>query len=421
MLWDVVKLGDISELITKGTTPTSVGFKFLEEGVNFIKIESISLDGQFLSQKFAKISSDCNEALKRSQLKEGDILFSIAGALGRTALVTTDILPANTNQALAIIRLKKEIKISKEYLLLALMTGVTLEQVEKHRGGVAQQNLSLGQMKEFNIPLPPINEQKRIVAILDQAFAEIEKARANAEQNLKNARELFESYLQQVFSQRGEGWVEYRMEDNTLLQMIDGDRGKNYPKKSDFSDKEHCLFLSTKNVRPNGFKFDEMVFITKERDNLLRKGKLEKNDVIITTRGTIGNLAIFDESVNYEHIRINSGMLILRPNIKKILPSYLFEIMRSGIVKKQIQEKTSGAAQPQLPINTLNAFCFPVPNSLTEQNKIVAALKNLEHQTNQLGAIYTNKLNALDELKKSILQKAFTGELTQNTSKGAAA
>ena len=114
--WKLEKLGELSEVLTKGTTPTSVGFKFEEEGINFVKIESIDLSGNFIKNKFAQISKEGNEALKRSQLQEGDILFSIAGALGRAAIVTNDILPANTNQALSIIRLKNNENVLKEYI-----------------------------------------------------------------------------------------------------------------------------------------------------------------------------------------------------------------------------------------------------------------------------------------------------------------
>ena len=113
-----MKLGDICEVITKGTTPTSLGLKFSDAGVNFIKIESISESGNFLKEKFAYISKECHTKLSRSQLKEGDLLFSIAGVIGRTAIVTKDILPANTNQAIAIIRLKEEYKGLRELIYL---------------------------------------------------------------------------------------------------------------------------------------------------------------------------------------------------------------------------------------------------------------------------------------------------------------
>lgn len=143
MSWAFVKLNTLVDLITKGTTPTSIGYEFTDRGVNFIKVESINLNGNFLPYKFAKINEECNEALKRSQLKNGDILFSIAGALGRTALVTEDVLPANTNQALAIIRLKDEKLIIKEFLLRVLASENIINQISKLKGGVAQQNLSL--------------------------------------------------------------------------------------------------------------------------------------------------------------------------------------------------------------------------------------------------------------------------------------
>ena len=106
--WTYKKLEEVCSLITKGTTPTSLGFDFTEQGVAFVKIESLTEDGGILPSMVAHISDDCNNALKRSQLEELDILYSIAGALGRVAIVPKSILPANTNQALAIIRLRNK-------------------------------------------------------------------------------------------------------------------------------------------------------------------------------------------------------------------------------------------------------------------------------------------------------------------------
>ena len=173
---ETLKLGDLCDVITKGTTPTSVGFKFESDGINFIKVESLTSNNGFIPAKFAKISSDCNESLKRSQLQKGDILFSIAGALGRTAVVTEDILPANTNQALAIIRLKSNIEIDTRFLLYLLNSDTTREQSERNKGGVAQQNLSLTQLKNYDVYLPSFTEQQQIVARLDVAFNELENA-----------------------------------------------------------------------------------------------------------------------------------------------------------------------------------------------------------------------------------------------------
>lgn len=283
--------------------------------------------------------------------------------------------------------------------------------LSKYITGLTVPKLNQAKMREIVFPLPPLPEQQRIVAILDEAFDAIATAKENAEKNLQNARELFESYLQSVFANPGDGWEEKKLGDENLLEIIDGDRGKNYPKKSDFLEKGYCLFMNTKNVRPDGFDFKTTMFINEKKDKALGHGKLKRSDVVMTTRGTIGNLGIYSEDVDYENIRINSGMLIFRPNLKVIIPEYLFEILRSGIIKVQINKHVSGAAQPQLPIKTLVNFTFPVPKFLPEQRAIVAKLDALSAETKKLEAIYRQKLADLDELKKAVLQKAFNGEL----------
>ncbi len=198
--WVEMTLGEMCEVITKGTTPTSVGFRFINEGINFIKIESITLNGKFIPTKFAHISNECHNALNRSQLKDGDILFSIAGALGRTAIVTNEILPANTNQALSIIRLKNDVNLLKTYLLYSLSEGYVMEQIEKYRGGVAQQNLSLTQMKSFQVPIPPIDTQKKIVIKLDELKSKTQSLESNYQQELDALDELKKSILQKAFN-----------------------------------------------------------------------------------------------------------------------------------------------------------------------------------------------------------------------------
>jgi len=280
-------------------------------------------------------------------------------------------------------------------------------------GAVGHKRVPKDFIENQEIPYPKsLLEQQRIVAILDETFVAIDKARENAEKNLQNSRELFESYLQSVFSNPGDGWEEKKLGDNSLLEIVDGDMGNNYPKKSDFFDKGFCLFINTKNVRPDGFNFETMMFINEKKDKELGKGKLKRNDVVMTTRGTIGNIGIYSYDVDYDNIRINSGMLIFRPNLKAIIPEYLFQILISGIIKAQIKKHVSGAAQPQLPIKTLVNFTFPVPKSLSEQRSIVAKLDALSTETKRFEEIYQQKLASLDELKESVLQKAFNGELT---------
>ncbi len=297
-----------------------------------------------------------------------------------------------------------------QYNLLFIFHLLSLLELPKMAKGV-KPGINRNEVYDIRANFPSLPEQQRIVAILDEAFAAIAQAKANAEQNLKNAKELFESYLQSVFENKGDGWEERTLGGSDLIEIIDGDRGKNYPTKKDFFDEEFCLFMNTKNVRPNGLEFNTAMFISEAKDKAMGKGKLKRNDVVMTTRGTIGNLGVFNDDVEYDNIRINSGMLIFRPNLKQITSEYLFEILRSGIIKEQIKKQVTGAAQPQLPIKTLVNFIFPVPKSLKEQQTIVQKLDALSTETKQLAAIYQQKINDLDELKKSILQKAFAGEL----------
>ena len=193
--WEVKKLGEICETITKGTTPKTIGYDFTDSGINFIKVESINELGCFITENFTHISNECHKALMRSQLEEYDMLFSIAGALGRTAIVDKSILPANTNQALSIIRLKEKNVRFLYYLQYYLKSDRIKNYIDSIKVGVAQMNLSLGQLKEFPIIIPPLPEQFRIVEELDQLSKIIEKKR----QQLSELDNLAQSIFYDMF------------------------------------------------------------------------------------------------------------------------------------------------------------------------------------------------------------------------------
>ena len=210
-----IRLGDIATLITKGTTPTTIGFSFVDTGVNFVKIESISENGEFLSDKFAHITDECDNKLKRSQLEENDILFSIAGAIGRTAIVPRSILPANTNQALAIIRIPQN-AINLRFVLYALQSQAVEEQSEKQKQGVAQLNLSLKNIADILIPLVSSEKQDEIVrnlAAVDTAIA-IRKEQIRLIDQVVKSR-FIELFGDPVLNQHG--WRKVALEVNATL------------------------------------------------------------------------------------------------------------------------------------------------------------------------------------------------------------
>lgn len=406
-MWETIKLGALCDVITKGTTPTSVGYKFQTEGVNFVKIESITPNGEFIPDKFACISFECHMALKRSQLICNDILFSIAGALGRTAIVPENVLPANTNQALAIIRLKKDVLINQEYLLLALGSGSILEQVLKMKGGVAQQNLSLTQLKSFEIPLPPLETQKFIVAKLDQAFADIEKAKANAEQNLKNSKELFESYLQGIFSHKQDGWVE------SSLQNITSKIGSGAtPRGGKAAYKEQGMSLiRSMNVHDRRFKEKNLALIDDEQAEKLKNVTLEKDDVLLNITGaSVARCCVVPDK--YLPARVNQHVSIIRVDKDIVSPRFLCFLLTSTYYKNILLEVGgSGATREAITKVQLQNFIITYPDSVEKQEEFLDELTGIESKSLDLQNIYTQKIQALDELKQSILQKAFNGEL----------
>lgn len=172
------------------------------------------------------------------------------------------------------------------------------------------------------------------------------------------------------------------------IQVIDGDRGKNYPHKEELYAKGDCLFLSANNVTKDGFRFDELQFITKEKDEILRGGKLQRGDVVITTRGTVGNVGYYDDSVPYDNMRINSGMLIVRCG-EGISSQYLYYVFKSDWFVNQMRSIQSGSAQPQLPKSHFLKMYIPYPMFIVQQ-QIVALLDCIDDKIELNNAINHN-------------------------------
>ena len=158
-----------------------------------------------------------------------------------------------------------------------------------------------------------------------------------------------------------------------LADIIDGDRGKNYPKQNEFLDKGYCLFLNTGNVTGGGFSFESNEFITEEKDRSLNKGKLQRGDIVYTTRGTVGNAAFYSNAVPYENIRINSGMVIFRCDDEVINNSFLYQILKSAHYRHYFKSFCTGTAQPQLPIKNLKNITVNIPARI-KQDRIANCL-----------------------------------------------
>jgi type I restriction enzyme S subunit len=205
-------------------------------------------------------------------------------------------------------------------------------------------------------------------------------------------------------------WKECKIAD-APFEIIDGDRGTNYPKQDEFNQNGYCLFLNAKNVTTDGFAFNECYFISKEKDKILRKGKLQRNDIILTTRGTVGNIGFFNERIPYDNIRINSGMVIIRSDPKGILPEYTHQLFK--YLKGDFDVFATGSAQPQLPIRDLKEISFLLP-PLPEQRAIADVLSSLDDKIDLLHR--QNK--TLEGMAEALWRKMFVEEADQGWKKG---
>jgi len=280
-------------------------------------------------------------------------------------------------------------------------------------GAVGLRRVPRSFVENFPVLVPPLAEQKVIADKLDTLLGQVEATKAR----LERIPEILKNFRQSVLADAVSGkLLETKAEWKTevlsdCFDCIDGDRGPNYPKKNDYQSEGYCLFLSTKNVRQFGFDFKETVFISKEKDSILRKGKLERGDLVITTRGTIGYVASYDNSVQYEVARINSGMLILRKKDPSYVNDYFKILIASPYFQKLIEKNRTGSAQPQLPAKILKEFELPVPPS-EEQAEIVFRVDQLFNFADSIEQKANAALERVNNLSQSILAKAFRGELT---------
>lgn len=189
---------------------------------------------------------------------------------------------------------------------------------------------------------------------------------------------------------------------NFSVDIIDGDRGVNYPKNHELKSDGFCVFLNNKNIKNDKFDFTEPDFITEGKDKLLRSGKLQPDDIIITTRGSVGNVAFFSADLPYKHVRINSGMIIIRNYQKHFDPKFLYALLKSPLLKNQYKEYSTGSAQPQLPIKDLKHINLLKP-PLAEQKIIGEIVSSIDKKVNLDQQISRN----LSDIGQSLLREWF--------------
>ena len=349
-----VQLSEIAELITKGTTPTTLGYEFQEEGVNFLKIECFDEKGGLVESKATHISNECHERLKRSQLKSGDILFSIAGVIGRVASVTEDMLPANTNQALAIIRISDE-QVYLPYVKLILTSPIVIEQFEKKKQGVAQLNLSLKDINELSIPLPSKKKQIEFAEL----FAKIINVISKRKEELKALDDIIKARFVEMFGDPITNPKEWKMVELGKLTTIGS--SKRIFEKEYVS--EGIPFYRTKEIveLSKGNSISTELFITKERFFEIKDkyGVPKKGDLLVSAVGTIGVIWIVDGSNDFY---FKDGNLIRVDASEKFDSVYMKNLLENLIddYKKQMSTGTTYNALTISGLTKLKVYDVPI-------------------------------------------------------------
>lgn len=269
---------------------------------------------------------------------------------------------------------------------------------EDHGTGTTMMHVGKGSMDERKVPIPPLPEQKRIVAILDEAFAAIDQAKANTQKNLQNAKDLFESYLQNVFAEKGEDWEEKQIGEIANVE---------YGHTANSTLSGHYRYIRITDIDKNGELIPEgkkYIKRNKEVENYL----LSDNDLLMARTG-----ATFAKVLLYKDLEpsVFASYLIRISFNEKIENELYWYFTKTKLYWDQANALSAGAAQPQFNGAALKQVVFPFPKSVKTQKEIVKKFKDLANKTTNLEAKYQQKLVDLEELKKSILQKAFAGEL----------
>ncbi len=432
--WEIKRLGDICDL-QNGFAFKSNDYIDFSNTMNFRMSQIRPGGGIDLENNPKYLPDDYAVKYKDYLLKEGDVVIAMTDLATETKILgVPTIVPKDERNWLLNQRVGKLFKIdfskvSVPYLKY-ILTSETVNEYYKSLGrGGLQINIGKQDILNAKIPIPPLPEQQRIVAILNEAFAAIAKAKANAEQNLKNAKELFESYLQETFSQNHRLKV---LKDSTDLKskksvpseqsdkICDSDNEEVWEEKTLGEVAQHSLgkmldknknkgilqkYLRNQSVR--WFEFDlsdltEMPFLESEKE----KFTAIKGDVLICEGGYPGRAAIWQEDYPIYFQKAIHRVRFHKAEYNEWFLYYLFLLDSTDKLKAHF----TGTGIQHLTGQALNKLTMPIP-PLGKVTTIVQKLDALSIETKKLEAIYLHKLNDLEEQKKSVLQKAFSGAL----------
>jgi type I restriction enzyme S subunit len=396
--WEIKKLGDLCLKITDGSHNPPKGVElsdYLMLSSRDIFDEQIHYDNPRYLSKIDFENED-----KRTAIKAKDVLLTIVGTIGRVAVVPDKFPNFTLQRSVAVLR-PNQSYIDSYFLKFSLQNN--LDFLISESRGAAQKGIYLNQLKLIEIPIPSLLEQQEIVAILDDAFESIERAKSNAEQNLKNTKELFESYLHAVFENPNNNWTKQKL--GNVCGFVRGPFGGSL-KKNIFKPNGYAVYEQQHAIYDQFY--DLRYFIDEKKFNEMKRFELKSGDLIMSCSGTMGKIAIVPE--NIKRGIINQALLKLSPSIK-VSNVFLKLWMQSESFQNRLKKYAGGAAiQNVASVSILKNIEIPLPD-ISVQKRIVQKIQNFSLETQKIESIYQQKINDLEELKKSFLQKAFNGEL----------
>lgn len=398
--WETCNLEDYIRLIDyRGRTPVKT-----ETGIRLITAKNVKFGYlQIEPQEF--INPDTYDSwMNRGIPNYGDVIFTTEAPLANVAQLDTNEKVAFA-QRIIVMQPQKN-KIDQTFLKYLLLSDSVRNKILAKGTGATVQGIKSSLLKKIQLQIPSLFEQHRIVAILDESFAALNKAKANAEQNLKNAKVLFESYLNNVFANKGSDW-----EDKRLGEIATFRNGMNFTKGSNG---EVIKIVGVRDFQ-NGFWVPSDYLESVTIDGKLSEIDLLKEDDILAVRSN-GNPALIGRTLlagnNVTGKVSHSGFTIrIRLDSKIIYPLYLCHYLKTHRTRKELVDSGTGVNIKSLNQGALSSLRISFPKRTSEQHSIVQKLDALSSETKKLEAIYQQKIVDLDELKKSILQKAFNGDL----------
>ncbi len=391
--WQTKTLGEVLQ-----KTETVNPLQFPQTEFDYIDVSSVS-NTTFQIEATQRLKGKDAPSRARKLVKTNDVLFAtVRPTLQRIAVVSKHLDKQVCSTGYFVLRAKPEI--DHRFVFYSLFTENFMGQMESLQKGANYPAVTDGEVKAQIIPVPPLPEQQRIVGVLDEAFEGLATAKANAEKNLRNARALFDSHLQSVFTQRGKGWKQKTLKEvaTTFGRGKSKHRPRNEPKLYDGT----YPFIQTGDIR-NADHFITEYSQTYSEAGLAQSKLWPKGTICITIAANIAETAILGFDACFP-----DSIIGVVANPKEAEVGFIEYLLQS--FKARIQALGKGSAQANINMGTFENERFPFP-PVAEQKQIVIKLDSLSEETQRLEAIYQRKLAALDALKKSLLHQAFTGAL----------